>query len=553
MTQRKISLSIAAIPALALSLAGTAFAATSAKLIHDAEQSILQEQFGEKWAKQDVKLQEKLDALYKKYGKRPNIIHIMWDDTSFGEVGVPVFNKIRGFDTPRLNQMAEDGITFTRMYTEPSCTPTRAAALTGRLAVRSGMHTVSFPPEGGGLPAEEVTIAEVLSAAGYNTAFFAKAHQGDIEESYMHNQGFDEAQHSLYNQFPPVMWHKTGQDSNGTIGYMPNMMDKKYLVDKTWRPYGYIMDIEGKKGGKARETLPPDLDNTLANYRKLIDIHQEKALDYIHRKANDSKPFFMAYWPNVYDLMAEGQERETSNSSMFAQNMERMDRHIGEILDELKKQGISENTLVVAMADNGPMEELVGAMYQNVFNGGKGSYKEGGIRVAAFAEWPGMIDKGELVGDMITVHDLYTTFARLGNAMEHIPTDRVIDGIDQTAVLMEGDGNSRRDYYHVYTGPAHAATIKQQYKRVWIGGRPGLVKNDFYDLYMDPREMRGMMAQFLWAWGPFDMMKKRHDNLNAKYPFTPTRHSVPFEGIENLRPESIVYQNTVKRSMAPTK
>ena len=544
------SLSVAAVTLLP---SFSASAATTANLIHDAEQSILQEQFGEKWAKQDKNLQAKLDKLYKKHGKRPNIIHIMWDDNSFGEVGIEAFNKIRGFDTPNLNKMGEDGIVFTRMYSEPSCTPTRAAALTGRLAVRSGMHTVSFPPEGGGLPAEEVTIAEVLSKAGYNTSFVGKGHQGDIEESFLHNQGFDEAQFSMYNQFPPAMWHAQGQAANATMGYLPDMHEKKYLVDATWRPYGYIMDIQGKKGGKAKETLPATKEDTLKNYRKLIDMHQENALGYIKRKAKDDKPFFLAYWPNVYDLMRDGQETTTSNSTPFAQNMERLDRHVGEILAELKKQGISENTIVVAMADNGPMEELTGAMYQNVFNGGKGSYKEGGIRVTAFAEWPGMIEKGQYVGDMVSVHDLFTTFARLGDAMEHIPTDRVIDGIDQTAVFLDGDGNSRRDYLHIYTGPALAATIKQQYKRVWIGDRPGLVKNNFFDLYQDPREMRGMMAQFLWAWGPFDMVRKRHENMNAKYPFTPTRHGIPFEGITNLRPESKQFQETVKRSFAKVK
>lgn len=513
-------------------------------IIHDAEQEILQEQFGEQWAQQDKEIDKKLKALEKKYGKKPNIIHIMWDDNSFGEVGIEVFNKIRGFDTPRLNKMGEDGITFTRMYTEPSCTPTRAAALTGRLAVRSGMHTVSFPPEGAGLPAEEVTIAEILSDVGYNTGFVGKGHQGDIEESYLQNQGFDEATFSMYNQFPPAMWHPTGQAANATIGYEKDMHEKKYVVDQTWRPYGYIMDIEAKKGGKARETLPPSLEN----YRKTIDIHQEKALDYINRKADDDKPFYLAYWPNVYDLMRDGQETTTSNSSPFAQNMERLDRHVGEILDLLKEKGIAENTLVVAMADNGPMTELVGGMYQVVFNGGKGDYREGGIRVAAFAEWQGVIEPGTKVGDMIAVHDLFTTFARLGGAMNKIPTDRIIDGIDQTAVFLYGDAQSRRDYYHVYTGPYHAATIKQQYKRVWIGGRPGLVKNDFYDLYQDPREMRGMMAQFLWAWGPFDMVKKRHDLMNKKYPFTPTRHGIPFEGIENLRPESKQFQETVVKT-----
>jgi hypothetical protein len=87
----------------------------------------------------------------------------------------------------------------------------------------------------------------------------------------------------------------------------------------------------------------------------------------------------------------------------------------------------------------------------------------------------------------------------------------------------------------------HAATIKQQYKRVWLGDHPGLVGANFYDLYLDPREMRPMMAQFLWAWGPFDMLKSRHEALITKYPNRPVTHGIPFGGIENLRPESKKY------------
>lgn len=513
------------------------------QIIHDAEQAILQEQFGDQWATQDKEVAKKLAALEKKFGKKPNIIHIMWDDNSFGEVGIEVFNKIRGFETPRLNQMGEDGITFTRMYTEPSCTPTRAAALTGRLAVRSGMHTVAFPPEGAGLAADEVTIAEVLSQAGYNTAFFGKAHQGDIEESYMHNQGFDEAQFSMYNQFPSMFWHRDGEMAQTTIGYTPTMTEKKYLVDGSFRPTGFIFDLEGKKGEKATETLPP---TSIENYRATLKQHQEKALDYIKRKAGDDKPFYMAYWPHVYDLVQKDMKITTSNGTPFAQNIELLDKYIGAILDELKAQGISENTLVVCMADNGPMKEVPNAMYQVLFTGGKGDYQEGGIRVAAFAQWDGMVNAGEIVGDMVTVHDLFTTFASLGGATKYIPTDRIIDGIDQTAVFTEGDGNSRRDYYHVYTGPIHAATIKQQYKRVWVGDHAGLVGANFYDLYLDPKEMRPMMAQFLWAWGPFDMVKARHDALIAKYPNRPVNHGIPFGGVTNLRPESKKYIENYK-------
>ena len=95
----------------------------------------------------DKEIDKKIAQLEKKYGTKPNIIHIMWDDTAVGEVGIPEIQSVRGFKTPNINKMAVDGINFMRMYTEPACTPTRAAFQTGRYAVRSGMHTVSFPVE----------------------------------------------------------------------------------------------------------------------------------------------------------------------------------------------------------------------------------------------------------------------------------------------------------------------------------------------------------------------------------------------------------------------
>lgn len=177
-------------------------AAHGKEIIHDIEQQILQDQHGKRWQNEDIEIDRLLADLKQKHGKRPNIIHIMWDDTSLGEVGIPELNKVLGFDTPNINTMADEGMVFTRMYTEPSCTPTRTAALTGRLAVRAGMYKVGFPPEGAGLNKDEVTIAEVLSETGYATGFVGKAHQGDIEQAYMHNQGFDYANFSLYNQYP---------------------------------------------------------------------------------------------------------------------------------------------------------------------------------------------------------------------------------------------------------------------------------------------------------------------------------------------------------------
>ena len=153
----------------------------AADIVHDAEYYILEAQNGDRWAVEDEGLNARLAALREKHGRPPNFIHVMWDDTSFGDVGIPAISKVRGFETPNINRMAEEGILFTRMYTEVGCTPSRAAVLTGRHAVRSGMYIIGFPIEYSGLREEEVTMAEVLSEAGYATAMYGKLHLGDIE------------------------------------------------------------------------------------------------------------------------------------------------------------------------------------------------------------------------------------------------------------------------------------------------------------------------------------------------------------------------------------
>ena len=179
-------------------------------IVHDAEYYILEAQHGEKWAAEDKTLDQKLAELREKHGRPPNLIHIMWDDTAFGDVGIPAIQKVRGLDTPNINQMASEGILFTRMYTEVGCTPSRAASATGRLAIRSGMYNIGMLLESHGMSANEVTIAEVLSEAGYATAFHGKWHLGDIEESYPHNQVFEEAFLTGYNQILSL-WTENGE------------------------------------------------------------------------------------------------------------------------------------------------------------------------------------------------------------------------------------------------------------------------------------------------------------------------------------------------------
>ncbi|MEH6471591.1 MAG: sulfatase-like hydrolase/transferase [Halopseudomonas sp.] len=511
-------------------------------IIYDAEFIKVQGQYAEQWANEDSELNKKLAEMRKKYGKSPNILHIMWDDNSLGEVGVPLMNEVLGFDTPRINQMASEGMSFARMYTEPSCTPTRTAALTGRLSVRAGMYKVGFPPDGMGLHADEVTMAEVLSPAGYETVFIGKAHQGDIQQSYMTHQGFDYANFSMYNQFPFITWQVPAANAGAVQGLFPFQWDKNYTLDKQFRPLGYVNQLEGRKG----EDPKLFMGTGYADYKEVMRAHQQQVVDFLDNNKPEDKPFYMAYWPHVYDAALKPSEKTTSANTWFAEGLVGLDRDIGEILDKLKEKGLAENTLVIAMADNGPMHELAPiGPHEVLFRGGKGDYLEGGIRVPAFAWWPGVIAEGQTVGDMISVHDLFTTFARLGEAMDQIPTDRVIDGIDQTALLLNGKGHSRRDYLHIYTGDFLAATIKQQFKRVWVGDKPGLVGDSFYDLYKDEREEHASMPQFLWAWAAFDHMKTRHEQLNEQYPHRPPTHGRPYVGIVDLPAEAKALADTV--------
>jgi arylsulfatase len=220
-----------------------------------------------------------------------------------------------------------------------------------------------------------------------------------------------------------------------------------------------------------------------------------------------------------------------------------LDGWIGGLFAEVDKLGVADNTLIVVMADNGSFRQYAGlsGMSELVYRGGKADHLEGGVRVDAFVRWPGVIEAGSAAGDIIHVADLYTTFARIGQATEFIPRDRIIDGVDQTALLLEGEGNSRRDYVYIYEGPLLRSVVKQDFKmHLPAPGVPG-AGAAVYNLLRDPREEAPVMplvGQSLWSGAGFQDMVKRHMMMIAKYPHAPLAKNIPYGGIENLRPES---------------
>ena len=520
---------------------------TSKKIIHDAEYYILEKQNTERWKTEDKDLDKRLAEFSEKNGgKPPNIFYILIDDIGFGDLGSETLNVIRGYKTPSINKVAREGMRLARMYTEPSCTPTRVAFITGRQPYRNGMGNTAVDISGFGLAENEVTLAEVLSESGYNTVHIGKWHMGDIKEAWPIHQGFDYAAFPIHQQGQLSIFHDDGADEEVSVGIGKNNYDDRYTMDEWLRTDAsdMVTGVEGKRGENPREVhMAPGERWTEAKYHEMNVRYQNQAMEHLRKLAKQDKPFFLQYWP-LYPLTGPRTTTEkytTPNGGIYVEKMKLVDQWIGELMDEMETLGIADNTLVIIMGDNGHFTKYStqSGYTPMIFRGGKGSTKEGGVRVDAFVRWPGMIEADSVAGDIIHVTDLFTTIARLGNGTDKIPTDRIIDGVDQTSLLLNGDSYSRRDYVFLYNINTLEAVVKEQYKLDLSGGVENAILANFYDLFRDTREEWPVSTE-VGAWGgaKFVRMVHRHLSRKAKYPDAPPATGMPYDGIDNLRPES---------------
>ena len=517
-------------------------------VIHDAEYQILERQHSERWESEDKKIDAKLAEIRQRNGgKPPNILYILLDDIGFGEVGTPDLNVIRGYGTPNISSFATEGMSLQRAYTEPSCTPTRVAMLTGRHPVRTGFDEAKAVPEGEGLADWEVTLAEVLSEAGYATAHIGKWHLGDIEQSYAINQGFDYAEHPLHQQAQLALMNTTATVEGLTEGVNMKLRSNTLELDSSFRidPFAMVYGVVGEKGGKVREVhMEAGQQFTQQDYIDMERRYKNSTLEQLDRLAAGDKPFYLQYWPMFPISFTRGDydQAETLNGGTSAEALVEVDRWIGEILARVEKLGIADNTIVVVMGDNGPFMEHMPKNGQSdrIYRGGKTQHLEGGIRVNAYVRWPEVIEADSRSEDIFHVADLFTTFARVADADEHLPTDRIIDGVDQSALWLMGATHGRRDYVFVYEGFVLKSLVKQQYK-IHLpppGGNPILAA--VYNLYRNPREDRPQDSiQYAVGFGAnFSLMAKRHLAMKKQYPDRAPGHGAPYGGIENLRPET---------------
>jgi arylsulfatase len=517
------------------------------KIIHDAEYYILEAQNGEEWAADDKKIDQKLAELRKKNGgKPPNIVYILLDDVGFGEIGMDDLSVIRGYKTPNMSTLAKEGLSLQRMYTEPSCTPTRVAMMTGRYPTRTGTTEAKATLAGDGLHAEEVTLAEVLRDAGYYTSHVGKWHMGDIEQAYASNQGFMHAEFPIHQQGQLAIMGGDMESADIIRGVDASRQKQTFTLDKLFTPdpAHMVTGVELRDGKLYEVDLKAGEAWTQKKYREMNERYQRNALEQLRILSKQDKPFFLNYWPlfPLSFVQEHRSEYNTLNGGTMADILVEIDEWVGEIVAEVDKLGIAENTIIVVMGDNGPFLQYEGPTGQTdrIYRGGKGDHLEGGVRVNAWVKWKGVIEAGSYAEDIIHVSDLFTTFARLANAMDGVPRDRVIDGVDQSGVLLLGETYGRRDYVHIYEGPLLKSVVKNKYKMHLPAPGDNPIGAPIFDLYRDPRERRPIDAIKYgpWAGGQFAAMIKRHMAWKQKYPDRPAVHDMPYEGIENLRPES---------------
>ena len=541
--QRSFAMSVIAGVVIS-TICGTALAAD---IIHDAEHYILAAQNGDRWAADDRAINERLAELREANdGKPPNIVYILLDDIGYGEIGTPGLTPSRGYSTPNIDALARQGLTLGRMYTEPSCTPTRVAMMTGRLPVRTGTTEAKATIAGDGLAAEEITLAEVLQAAGYYTSHVGKWHMGDIREAYASQQGFMHAEFPIHQQGQLAIMHGDAAAADVIRGSDPSTQLQTFTLDNTFvaNPSHMVTGVEVRDGKLYEVDLKTGEKWTQQKYREMNERYQRNALEQLRTLATQGKPFFLNYWP-LFPLTyvpSDIGEPKTLNGGTVAESIVEVDGWIGEIVAEVDRLGIADNTIIVVMGDNGPFMQYAGiaGVSDRVYRGGKADVLEGGVRVNAYVRWPAAIEPGSYVQDIVHVSDLFTTFARVADATKETPKDRVIDGVDQSGLLLLGETHGRRDYVFIYDGPTLKAVVKNKYKMHLPPPGTNPIAAPIYDLYRDPREERpsDSIKYGPWAGGQFANMVKRHIAYKKKYPDRPPTYGMPYEGIEDLRPET---------------
>jgi len=339
---------------------------------------------------------------------RPNVVIVLADDMGYGDLSSYGGS---GISTPSLDRMASEGMRFTNFYSaSPLCTPSRAALLTGRLPIRSGLNRVLSPVDMRGIRSREVTIAELLRDQGYATAAIGKWHLGRLPEYLPTRHGFDR-----YFGLP----------------YSNDMSRKSNPGHPIYR-WKLVPPLPLVRDEKIIEREP--------DQSQLTRRYTEEAIQFIQKSVEAGRPFFLylAHTSPHPPLHASERFAGKSSRGLYGDVVEELDWSTGEILRTLAALNIEDDTLVIFTSDNGPwLRKGSAGGSADPFREGKGSTYEGGVRMPFLARWPGRIPDGVSTEAFGTLMDLLPTVAGLAGA--ELPLDVTLDGEDLSGVLMKNE------------------------------------------------------------------------------------------------------------------
>jgi arylsulfatase len=368
---------------------------------------------------------------------QPNIVLVFMDNFGWGEPGFNGGGIIRGAPTPRLDRLAAEGLRLTNFNVEVQCTPSRSALMTGRYAIRSGNATVPMGEGVYGLVQWEITLAEMLSEAGYTTGMFGKWHLGRTPGRFPTDQGFDE-------------WYGIPNSTDESVySSMPGFAESGV-------PETFVM--ESRKGQEPRKVRPYRLD-----YRPLIDADlTDRAIDFMRRQSAADKPFFvyLPYTATHFPTLPHPDFAGKTGNGPWADLLLQIDTYVGRLVDTIDELGASDDTIIIFTADNGPESLGFGQTsitVETAVHGSAGPWRgtlftgfEGGLRVPFAMRWPGRIEPDRISDEIVHAMDLFPTLAAIAGG--RVPDDRPIDGTDMSGFILGERNESGRDGFIVYMG-----------------------------------------------------------------------------------------------------
>ena len=388
---------------------------------------------------------------------RPNVVIIFTDDQGYGDLACYGSKKNK---TPRLDQLASEGIMFTSFYSQTVCGPSRSALLTGRHPIRSG---------GWSMPASEITFSELMRDSGYQTACIGKwdvSNRKAIKERMPNAKGFD-------YYFGPL-----GANDDGVVSIHENN-----------NPSVVIKEMSS-----------------------LVKLYTEKSIQFLRQKRDPGKPFLLYLSHTMMHTIIDASEKfkGKSKGGLYGDVVEEFDFETGRLLDVLDELKLTQNTMVIYTSDNGPWNQdkytkhKKGHPKESIFWGdsgplrnGKGSCYEGGYRLPCIIKWPKKIKPGVISDAIFATIDFMPTFSNICGF--DLPKDIHIDGIDQTE-LLTGKRKTGRNFFYFDKAGVRKGKWKYLRPNAYFYGyavEDNRKKNDeLYNLEIDIGETNNLAKKF---------------------------------------------------------